>query len=312
VNPADPPEQQALSRLDSKLCRVIKNEIIGLEVPSIGLSNFSWTINGQPLVCNARVSATSCFDDRQGNINFFPVIGNVGDTFNITVTANQASAAGSTEKTVTISRTFRIVQPSISIVSNDTASVWPKMLGQYMDTDGGAYTEYSKDTLETMEGTTVPVRALFTPDFLANIPPPQIERAWNVDGVPYGDATTNTIAFPANKIGKSVYNVTLSAVYRPNSVTRKALEDIWGLSSLDTTESYFGGSTQVEQPNFEYITRTGAQKYYALIASYLPGSVLFSLKVLFSVALILFASGVVFAVIPNVPEPASVRGRQSR
>ncbi|QQR78446.1 MAG: hypothetical protein IPJ68_05215 [Candidatus Moraniibacteriota bacterium] len=312
VNPADPPEQQALSRLDGKLCRVIKNEIIGLEVPGAGLSNYNWTINGQPLICNARVSATSCFDDRQGNINFFPVIGNVGDTFNITVTANQASTAGSTERTVTISRTFRIVQPSVSIVSNDMGSVWPKTLGQYLDTDGGAYTEYSKETLETMAGSTVPVRALFTPDFLANIPPPQVERSWSVDGVPYGDGTTNTIAFSANKIGQAVYNVSLTAVYRPSTLTRQAMEDIWGLSSLDTTESYFGGSTQVEQPEILNITQTGVKKYYALIASYLPGSVLFSLKVFFSVALILFASGVVFAVIPNVPEAAISRNRQSR
>ena len=313
VNPADPPEQQALQRLDGKLCRVIKNEIIGLEIPGAGLSNYSWTINGQPLICNSRVSATSCFDDRQGNVNFFPVIGNVGDTFNITVTANQASTAGSTEKAVTISRTFRIVQPSISIISNDQASVWPKMLGQYLDTGGGAYTEYSKDTLETIAGTTVPVRALFTPDFLANIPPPQIERAWNVDGVPYGDPTTNTIAFQANKIGKAVYNVSLTAVYRPNTLARQALEDIWGLSSLDTTESYFGGTTQVEQPDGTNIAKTGVKKYYALIASYLPGSVLFSLKVLFSVALILFASGVVFAVIPNVSETTvASRSRESR
>lgn len=307
VNPADPPEQQALTRLDSKLCRVIRNEIIGLEVPGADLSNFSWTINGQPLVCNSKVSTTSCFDDRQGNINFFPVIGNVGDTFNIAVTANRVNSTVSTEKTVTISRTFKVVQPSVSIISNDQNSVWPKFLGQYIDTNGAGYSEYSKDTLETTEGYNVSVRALFTPDFLAGNTPPQVERSWSVDGTPLGDGTTNVIAFPANKTGKSIYNVSISAVYRPSTLVRQAMEDIWGLSALDTTEIYFSNNTQVEQPDTTGIVYTGAKKYYALIASYLPGSVLFSLKVLFSAFLILFASGVVFALIPNVPEPASAR-----
>lgn len=303
VNPTDPPEQQALSRLDGKLCRVIKNEIIGLEIPSgTGLSNFNWTINGQPLTCNAKVSPTNCFDDRQSNINFFPIIGNVGDTFNITVTANRIDSLTSTEKAVTISRTFKIVQPSVSIVSNNQASVWPKVLGQYVDTSGAAYTKYSHETLETFGGTAVPVRALFTPDFLGNIAPPQIERSWSVDGTVVGDGSANTIVFPANKLGQSVYNVSISAVYRPSALTRRALEDIWGISALDTTESYFGSSIQVEQPDIENIAAAGAKRYYALIASYLPGSVLFSLKVLFSAALILLASAMVFAIIPNFPE----------
>lgn len=307
VNPGDPPEQQALTRLDSKLCRVIRNEIIGLHVPGSNLSNFNWTINGQPLVCNSRVSSVNCFDDHQGNMNFFPIIGNIGDTFNIVVTANRVDSVDSTEKTVTLSRTFKIVQPSVSVISNDQNSVWQKFLGQYIDTNGSGYNEYSKDTLETAEGYNVSVRAIFTPDFLSGNVPPQVERSWSVDGVAVGDGTTNTIAFLASKTGKSIYNVSISAVYRPSTLIRQAMEDIWGLSALDTTEIYFGNNTQVEQPDVTGVVYTGAKKYYALLASYLPGSVLFSLKVLFSVFLILFASGVVFALIPNLPESAPVR-----
>lgn len=307
VNPLDPPEQQALTRLDAKLCRVIRNEIIGLEVSGADLSNFNWTINGQPLVCNSKVSSVNCFDDRQGNINFFPIIGNVGDTFNIVVTANRINSSVSTEKTVTISRTFKIVQPSVTVISNDQTGVWPKLLGQYIDTSGVGYSEYSRDTLETYEGYNVPVRALFTPDFLGGHTPPQVERSWSVDGTTLGDGATNTVSFLAHKTGQAVYNVSISAVYRPSTLVRQAMEDIWGLSALDTTEIYFSNNTQVEQPDMNNITYTGAKKYYALIASYLPGSVLFSIKVLFSAFLILFASGVVFALIPNVPETVSVR-----
>ncbi|MFZ1626817.1 MAG: hypothetical protein WAT81_03390 [Candidatus Moraniibacteriota bacterium] len=309
-NATDPAEQQALSRLDSKLCRVIRNEIIGIEIPlDPSLSNYNWTINGQPLICNAKVSV-QCSDDRQGNINFFPVVGNIGDTYNIALTANRIDVGTSTEKTVTLSRTFKIVQPAVSIISNDQNNVWPKVLGQFVDTTGNAYTEFSKDTLETYAENNVPVRAIFTPDFLSSEAPPKVERSWTVDGSVVGDPSSNVISFPAAKIGKSVYNVSIQAVYRPSTLVRQAMEDIWGLSTLDTTEIYFSNNTQVEQPDTTNLTYTGAKKYYALIASYLPGPVLFALKVLFSVFLILFASGVVFALIPNVPEPAPSRNRQ--
>lgn len=306
-NPGDPVEYQIIQRLDGKVCRVIKNEIIGLEVSSPELANFSWSINGQPLTCNSRVSATSCFDDRQGPINFFPVIGTPGDIFTISVTATRTNASVSNEKQVTISRAFTIVEPSVSIVSNDQNNVWAKVLGQYVDTKGVGYTNFSKDTLETYEGNPVALKALFTPDFLTSRMPPQIERSWSVDKVDTGDGASNTIAFPANKIGQAVYNVSLAAVYRPSTEIRQALTDIWGISALDTTETYFNASIQVEQPDVSNVTQTGVKKYYALLASYLPASVLFSIKVLFSVFLILFTSGVVFALIPNVPETSGRR-----
>jgi len=307
VNPADPPEYQVSQRLDGKVCRVIQNEVIGLEVTSPDLSNFSWSINGQPLVCNSKVSATNCFDDRQGNINFFPIIGNVGDTFNITVIANRVNSTISTEKAVTISRTFKIVQPMVNIISNDQNNVWSKVLGQYVDTNGTAYTEFSKETLETYEANQVSLRAAFTPDFLATRTPPQVERFWTVDRVATGDGLTNAIGFPATKIGTAIYNVSLSAVYRPTTAIRQAMKDIWGISALDTSEIYFSSNIQVEQPDTNNITQSGTKKYYALLASYLPASVLFSLKVLFSVFLILFSSGVVFALIPNAPVPSRMR-----
>ena len=307
VNAGDPPEYQVSQRLDGKLCRVIRNEIIGLQVPGGDLSNFSWSINGQPLVCNSRVSATNCFDDRQGNINFFPIIGSVGDVFNISVTANRLDPTVSTEKAVTITRSFKIVEPAVNIISNDQANSWAKTLGQYIDTKGVGYTEFSKNTLVTYETNSVALRALFTPDFLSTQLPPKVERAWTLDRVETGDGSTNIISFPASKLGVAVYNVGLSAVYRPSTEVRRAMTDIWGISALDTTEVYFNSNIQVEQPDTSGITQTGAKKYYALLANYLPASVLFSLKVLFSIFLILFSSGVVFAVIPNVPETSRRR-----
>lgn len=308
VNPADSTERQILTRLDAKLCRVVKNEIIGLRVIGNGLTAFNWTINDMPLVCNTFVSAR-CANDRQGDTNFFPVIGNVGDIFTITVSAvNQNTSSVPTgsrpivgAKAVTLSRAFKIVEPSIAIESADTNQAWPKVLGRYIDTSGGAYTDYSKTTLQAFSGSRVKLKAAFTPDFLGSFTPPNVERSWAVDGEGVGDGTSNEIAFDTLKEPGSIYNVTLGAVYRPNVQVRKALSDIWKISALDMTEVYFKTETQLEHPEQLDIGKAGTNKYLALLSSYLPAPLFFSIKVFLSVGLIIFITSFLFSIIPEAP-----------
>ncbi len=310
VNPADPPERQVLSRLDAKLCRVIKNEIIGLKVDATGgLSNYNWTINGQPLVCNSQVSP-NCNGEQQGDINFFPIIGNAGDVFTVSVTTNRVDTASSAQKAVTLSRSFKIVEPELSIVSGDEATAWPKLLGRYTDTNGGTYDDYSKTTLQAFSGATVNLRALFTPDFLGTYLPPQIERSWTVDGQPAGDGTSNAIAFTAGKPPESIYNVALTAVYRPSALTRKAMQDIWDVSNLDSTEIFFNTESQIEHPADITVVDTGTNRYLALLSSYLPAPLLFTIRIFLSVGLIIFVTGFLFALIPNAPRSAYGRVRE--
>ncbi|MFZ1684628.1 MAG: hypothetical protein WAU88_10935, partial [Candidatus Zixiibacteriota bacterium] len=129
ANPVDPLDQQALDKLESKVCRVLKNEIIGIELdnPGNAYSNFNWTMNGKPLVCNSKVSA-SCFDDRQSSVAFFPVIGELGDTVTISVSANKVDALTSTDESISLSRLFRIVDPTVEIVPGNS-NVEFKQLG---------------------------------------------------------------------------------------------------------------------------------------------------------------------------------------
>ncbi len=305
-------EKTVLSRLDTKLCRVIKNEIIGLQViTSAGsLSNYSWSINGLPLICNNKVSV-ACLDEQQGNINFFPIIGNVGDIFTLTVTANKvdhnsaapriASRNSSTEKAVTLTRSFKIVEPEVSIESADKDIAWPKVLGRYNDPTGGSHIDYSKTTLQAFPGSQVKLQASFTPDFLGKYAPPQIERAWTVDGQVVGDGSSNLVTFSTLKPAESIYNIGLDVVYRPRVAIRQALQDIWQISSLDSTEQYFSTATQLEHPSEAEIAQTGANRYLALLSSYLPASLLFSIRILLSIGLILFVTGFLFALIPNTP-----------
>lgn len=309
-------EKTILSRLDTKLCRVINNEIIGLRVEtnaSGSLSNYNWSINGLPLVCNDKVSV-ACSDGQQGSTNFFPIIGNVGDIFTVTVTANKvshdSSAPGlvasnsSTEKAITLSRSFKIVEPEVTIESADENVAWPKVLGRYNDPAGGApYIDFSKTTLQAFPGSQVKLQARFTPEFLGSYAPPQLERAWTVDGEAVGDGSSNLITFSTLKPAESVYNIGLDAVYRPRVAIRQALQDIWQISSLDSTEQYFSTASQLEHPPEAAIAKTGSNRYLALLSSYLPASLLFSIRVLLSIGLILFVTGFLFALIPNhVPQ----------
>lgn len=308
-------EKTILSRLDTKLCRVVKNEIIGLRVDSTtagSLSNYNWSINGLPLVCNRKVSF-SCFDSEQGDTNFFPIIGNVGDVFTVTVTANKVehdssfpqnttSTNLSTQKAITLSRSFKIVEPEVSIESADENTAWPKVLGRYTDPTGGQpYVDFSKTTLQAFSGSQVKLQARFTPEFLGSYTMPQVERAWTVDGERVGDGSSNLITFSTLKPAESIYNIGLDVVYRPKASIRQALQDIWQISSLDSTEQYFSTASQLEHPPEAALAQTGVNRYLALLSSYLPASLLFSIRVLLSIGLILFVTGFLFALIPNTP-----------
>lgn len=308
---ATDPTSQALARIDTKVCRVLKNEIIGLEIPnqSAALSNFNWTLNGKPLICNTKVSR-QCFDDRQGNVAFFPVIGSTGDIITLNLTANKVDARTSTEKVVTLSRSFKIVEPEAAIVSSDESIAWPKVLGQYEDASGQAFTEMSKATLVALSGSTVGVKEALVPEFLSSRTSPELERAWTVDGIPVGSGNDTGILFTANKPDGSIYNIQLELAYRPNPDIRRALYDIWGVSVLDAPEEYFGAVTQLEHSASDAIANrsTGPKKYFALVASYLPASVLFGLRVLLSIGIILFIVGLVFSFTPTpLAERASWR-----
>jgi hypothetical protein len=93
-------------------------------------------------------------------------------------------------------------------------------------------------------------------------------------------------------------------VYRPRTNIRQALQDIWQISALDSTEVYFSTASQLEHPADTTIAKAGMNKYLALVSSYLPASLLFSIRIFLSVGLILFITGFLFALIPNTPAPA--------
>lgn len=316
-NPDDPDNDR--DKLDRTSCRVIKNEILGLSVGRGGLNNFNWTINGKQLLCKEEIVSPDCrFTGpdpadpsktvtliEQGPVNFFPVSGDVGDTYTVTVTANEINK----DKTVTITRSFHVVEPTLSIQSINNNAAWPKLLGAYKDVStttpseacpGGLCPNYSDTIFEAFAGEALSFKAVFMPNFLAN----RAVRQWTVDGTPLaesGNVTGGAIAFSALKNAGDIYNITLQASLVQPQEIRQALRDIWGISPLDSPEITFSKNAQVElqEPGFAQGNLQGTKKYLAAIASYVPTSLIFLLRVVLSIFLLIFTANVLYALLPE-------------
>ncbi len=317
--------------LERTVCRVIKNEIIGLKLDPSGLSNFNWTINGKALTCSKAGMSPDCEiidgvekPGQQNEVNFFPVTGNPGDTYTVTVTANDIK----TGNMLTLTRAFAVVEPTVIIESLDKSVVWPKFLGQYKDITGkadatacpnGLCNDYSKSIFQAFSGSLLGFRATFIPSFLAK----SAKKEWSVDGEtmveePVAESASVTesteeststevenpvgeLHFTASKLAPGIYNISLIAqAVQPDDI-RRALLDTWNISPFDSPEINFSTVAQVElqEPGITEGTLIGPRKYLAAIASYIPASVMFTFRIFLSAALVLFALNLLYAMLQD-------------
>jgi hypothetical protein len=291
------------SSLERSNCSVVSNEVIGLRVNPDGLSNFSWTVNGVALTCSEDATSPDCTDGSQNEINFLPITGGVGTSYAVTVTANDVT----TGKAVTLSRTFTVVNPSVSIVPADEVTVWPKILGQYKDLTGsatectdGLCNDYSTTIMQAFAGNEIMLKAQFTPSFLASA----AKKAWTVDGTSIDETSSGNVVFSvalSDDGSDRVYDVNLNASYSQSDDIRKALYDIWGVSQFDSSEFYFSDANQIEvsDPILTVDGSVNKTKFLAAIASYIPASLMFTFRIILSGILVVFVSGFLLALIPE-------------
>lgn len=287
--------------LDRAACRVVQNEIIGLKIDKSGLSNFKWSINGSPLTCSRTNVSNDCADE-PNEVNFFPVVGNIGDAYTVSVMANDVV----TGNVVTLSRLFHIVQPSIVLESLDKNSAWPKYLGRYKDITGQAVVncpggwcnDYSTSMFEGFSGSTFTFGAKFIPGFLGGS---ASTREWRVDGELINESVANEIGFSADKPASGVYTINLIAEILQSDDTRRALLDIWGVSPFESTEINLATTAQVvlQDPGIVKGPFQGERKYLAALISYIPASVLFTFRILLSAILVLFTTHFLFALLQD-------------
>lgn len=312
--------------LDRSMCRIIKNEIVGLKVNNNdkALSNFHWTINGTPLLCSYELVSDDCANEeeiqqyeatgqkveiKQGEVNFFPVTGDVGDTYTVTVTANDTTTdytdgeGKNKGDTITLTRTFHIVDPIVSIKSLDESIVWPKLLGQYKDISGatncpgGLCNDYSTVIFQAFSGSELGFKATFIPSFLRDIS----IREWKVDGEVVEETAPGEIHFTAAKMPWEIYNVDLFAQTTQPDDVRRALLDIWNVSPFDSTEINFATAIQTElkEPGIVMGPFQNERKYLAALVSYIPASLLFTFRILLSAMLLLFAASFLNALLQD-------------
>jgi hypothetical protein len=276
------------------VCPVMKNEIVGLKIGSSGFTDYSWTIDGKALRCSKTIS-DQCLDDAATNVNFLPIFGDVGDLMTVSVNAVDVVSG----KKATLSRAFRIVDPTVEIISADTNMTWPKLLGQYKDAAGNLYNDMSRDTLQVFGGGTLRMKASFLPGFLKN----NSEGRWTIDGDIVAENANGEIEFPIGKEVGNTYRVTFEAAVIQSPAIRQALQQFWNISTFDSGEDTFSKSVRVEVLGSEdNAVATGSPrvlKQFAAIASFIPASVLFSVKAFFSMMIILLVSGFMMTLAPE-------------
>lgn len=291
------------SALERTACRVIKNEIIGLSIDKTGLKNFSWTVNGNPLVCTQSKMSPDCTDGSQNETTFLPITGDIGTTYQVSLTANDIA----TGKTIALTRTFNVVEPFMKIVSTDTNTVWNKLLGYYKDILGTASTscpsslcpDYSETSMQAFSGEAAELKLEYVPSFLGSVS--GLQKEWTVDGQAAVEIRPGEISFPIDKVTGQIYDVVVNAMVTEPDEIRRALYDIWKISPVNSAEIRFSGETQIEvqDPILAQGNQKGLKKYYALISSYIPETVLFTFRMILTGALILFAVGFIGGLIPN-------------
>lgn len=286
------------------ICPVVKNEIVGLKVGSSGFTDYRWTVNGRPLLCSDKLSS-QCSDEASTNVTFLPIFGETDDTFTVSVDAMDVISG----KRATLSRIFRIVDPTVEIVSADTSQTWPKFLGQYKDASGRLYSDLSRNIFQAFGSGRLRLEASFNPPFLQR----GAVGVWTVNGEVVTENADGEIDLPIDSTsGSSIYNVAFKASTIQSPEIRQALQTHWNISVFDSGEEYFSKSVQVEivEGEDDEVIVTGflpGSKAFAGLASYIPASVLFTIKAFFSMALILLLSGFMMAL---VPETALRRSRE--
>lgn len=277
-------------------CLVAANEILGLEISSVGeknkLSNVSWKINNTEIACKSDCTVG-------GNKIFVPILGNIGEAVDV-----EAKAKNEKNELVELSRHFVITTPQLRIESMD-GNAWPKLLGYYRDINNnvscvnggvGCQADLSTQVLETNEGSTVTLGTYGQSGF-----------QWTIDGqiMPEYD-NQNQIQLQINKFVGESYNIGLvkTALPSESNQTRnmqKALYKNWSIMPVDAPEESKSANIQlnVVANSGQTVATAKASFFGASLITHLPERLIFLLKISLVSFGLLFATSVIFAFMPE-------------
>lgn len=282
---------------EKNICFIAQNELIGVRVNET-LENYSWKINGEPLMCDRKISA-NCSDTVQTNINYFPVSGSAGDYITITVAGilvketSDPEQGGENGKFIELSRVFEIVEPYVTIDPID-GTTWKKYLGYYTNEEGEKFDHDSETIFQTYPGATdgtsiITLSAFIHPDFLKN----KSKMQW------YLDTQLQAITSPPNEFSFSntkwigdAYQVDFEMIYLPDILSRKAMNQIWDVSMYDLDDTYISHSVKVEvvgsgEYESDYARNGKPRTLFASVLHNAPEQFLYALQLVLSVLVVI-------------------------
>jgi hypothetical protein len=302
--------ERCTTGLDKALCPAVQNEVIGLSVAEGAFKNFLWTVNGEPIKPLSYPSGGSCLsrecDSVTGagtNIAFFPVLNEKGARYNVSLTADNIEG-----KKVTLSRTLEVEDPEVKIVSADSGTCQPVLLGNYVDLDNKPWPDYSETNFQAAPGSTISLQPIvnnpFTKDLLWFIDGQEMSGS-NIDAFDASISDDGTLTFPADKNLGEVYTVAVASLYAQDNNIKKFLNFNNGIQFSDFYESTVSDSIDIQMADLSGSSSANVsapRKFLAAIFTGLPAYISFLFRIVLTVALILAVSWITMSLTPRTQE----------
>lgn len=287
--------------MDSAICPVAKDEIVAMEVTGEGLTNFSWLVDDQPVLC---LSSDCSADIENSSKAFFPVLKNSGEQYTVTMTAT-----GDKNEKIILTKIFEVVNPEVKITSLDSKVCAPILLGNYIDLDNKAWPDYSDTDYQAAPDSIISLKPVFNNSSTKNY-------VWYIDGIEMNTnnlpafgasiAEDGTLTFPASKQVGDSYNVAIKALYTQNNNTKKFLNKTANVQLSEFYENIITDNIYIKMTSS--ISGTGEAKtntprqFLASLFVGLPAYISFLFRIVLTTMLILVTSWIVLSLSPKIHE----------
>jgi hypothetical protein len=284
---------------DKAVCPVAQDSIIGVEVMTNSmkadnnLKDFLWTVNGNP------VTPVNGATTQNQNVAFFPILDSNGTQYTVNLAATDITKGNK----VNLTKVFEVADPTVTIASADTNTLRPVLLGYYVDLNGKQWPDYSSQNFQGLTGTNLKLQATFT-----GFAPPAGTYSWYVNNELAGSADDTTgssvdqngvLSFPAGSMDNS-YNINVSDMYSPSIAAQKALNYYWNVPITEFYSTPVGASAQISlvdnlpgQATAQ--TNVPPKKILASLYTSLPAYLAFLFRVVLTIFVILFTSGLILS-----------------
>lgn len=285
----------------SGACEVLNNQIIKAEIPAGQGRNFLWTLNGK------KIEYLEGAEVKQGNTVKFLVQGKPGETFLLNVLANDTNTpntgTGNSGEKLNFSRNLVVVNPMVALGPNNEINRGSEgvtgcknlndeitsPLGYYENPEGDPIADCKESVFDASGSFEVPIS--YYPAFIEG----EVNRNIYVNGVSQGDnRNVDLSAYPAG----SIVSVSVEAeLNRFDDGELNELANEWGVSYAESTAKEKFSDTifvRVKESEPQTVGKK-TSKIIAGLAYNLPRQMIFVFKMLLTVGVIIFTSGVLMS-----------------